>query len=455
MITIEEKRNASASWSGYVHQGKVGFLVALRSLKDCIIKGEKSYLQYELKYENAEDFDITDESGKVLSRHQVKAKKNGIDRSDYNTVFHIQSRKLSENGKEELDQDGFQIHQFDGQGVPIFEEVSEGNRFLHTIVCVPDFYLSKEEYFDCYPNRRKYISNESKVQLYQYSDENNFCKVSCEESDEIRSYCIVEIKEILELQGCLLAFNEVHLKQVYMWYMSTILDHALGEAHIKSSFPSISFEDLTKLITTPIPTDQQYNAKYNISNCWALDREIFEEDSTQDAILIADNIIKEFINLEVEDFENIIRRLNPDKKTSEELSDIVNRDALKNIFFNLIQELEKFDFNTLTYTDEKNLDYRVSLIMTTRQPKFLKKVVRGIVENKEFLADSFDKRYLINHSIEGIKVNNSIYDLSSELELKVDYKQEWVTGVEDNIFSQDMEFIDVVTAISKIRGEAL
>ena len=99
MITIEEKRNASASWSGYVHQGKVGFLVALRSLKDCIIKGEKSYLQYELKYENAEDFDITDESGKVLSRHQVKAKKNGIDRSDYNTVFHIQSRKLSENGK--------------------------------------------------------------------------------------------------------------------------------------------------------------------------------------------------------------------------------------------------------------------------------------------------------------------------------------------------------------------
>lgn len=457
MVTIEDIRNASASWSGYVHQGKVGFLVALRSMKDCIINGENSYLQYELKYENAEDFDITNERGEVVSRHQVKAYKNGIERRAYNTVFHIQSRKISESGKEELNQDGFQIHKFNGQGVPILEEVSEDNRFLHTVVCVPDFYLTKEEYFDCHPNRREYTSNESKVQLYPYSNEDRFCRVSCEESDDIRNYCLIEIKEILESQGCLLSSNTVHLEQVYTRYISTILDHALGEAHIKSSFPSVSFEVLMKLITTPIPIDQHYDAKYKFSNYWALEREFFEEDSdsTQDTIFIADNIIKGFISLEAQEFENIIRRLNPDKKTSEKLSDLINRDALKNIFFNLIQELDKFDFKSLTYTDEKNFDYRVSLIMTTRQPKFLQKVVIGIVENKELLADSFDKRYLINNSIEGVKVNNTIYDLGSESELRVDYKQEWDTGVEDNIFSQDMEFLDVVTAISKIKGEVL
>ena len=79
-------RNATPSWSGYIHQGKVGFLVALREIKESIIKKEKNYLNFAIRYENAEDFDIVDDKGNVISRHQVKAYIAGDEREDYSLI---------------------------------------------------------------------------------------------------------------------------------------------------------------------------------------------------------------------------------------------------------------------------------------------------------------------------------------------------------------------------------
>ena len=54
---IDQNRNATPSWSGYIHQGKVGFLVALRQLRDCIEKNIENLEDYAIRYENAEDND--------------------------------------------------------------------------------------------------------------------------------------------------------------------------------------------------------------------------------------------------------------------------------------------------------------------------------------------------------------------------------------------------------------
>ena len=92
--SVEQHRNATPSWSGYIHQGKVGFLVALRQLKKCIDDKVPSYENYVIRYENAEDFDIVDNNSKVISRHQVKAYIDGTSREQYSTLFKVQKENV-------------------------------------------------------------------------------------------------------------------------------------------------------------------------------------------------------------------------------------------------------------------------------------------------------------------------------------------------------------------------
>lgn len=84
---VDQNRNATSSWSGYIHQGKVGFLVALRQLRWCIENEIENFEDYAIRYENAEDFDIVGNEEQVLSRHQVKAYINGNEREDYSDLL--------------------------------------------------------------------------------------------------------------------------------------------------------------------------------------------------------------------------------------------------------------------------------------------------------------------------------------------------------------------------------
>ncbi|MFU2181757.1 hypothetical protein ACMZ6Y_05700 [Streptococcus pluranimalium] len=101
--------------------------------------------------------------------------------------------------------------------------VSPESRFLHVIVSVPDFYLTREEYKSKFPGRTKYTKNESQVQLYKYkvgSDEVLYCPLSQnDDNDTIRDYCTAEIKEILKFKGDPLNDSVSHLKQVYLRYV--------------------------------------------------------------------------------------------------------------------------------------------------------------------------------------------------------------------------------------------
>lgn len=151
---VDQNRNATSSWSGYIHQGKVGFLVALRHLRWCIENKIENFEDYAIRYENAEDFDIIDNDGGVISRHQVKAYVNGKSREKYSPLFNIQKRDYGEfidkNGnkvwKEYISEEGFQIHSFDGRGKIKSVDVNTDSRYIHVIVDVIDFKLSRHEY---------------------------------------------------------------------------------------------------------------------------------------------------------------------------------------------------------------------------------------------------------------------------------------------------------------------
>ena len=298
---VDQNRNAAPSWSGYIHQGKVGFLVALRQLRQCIEAGV-SYEEYSIRYENAEDFDIIGNEGQVLSRHQVKAYTDGTSRERYSTLFNIQKRAYREvihkNGrkfwKEEVIEEGFQIHSFDGQGKIKFVDVPTDSRYVHVIVDVIDFKLSRHEYLKKDGRRQNYTDNNSCIQLYPYDRGKNicYCPLSKDDSnDKIRDYCITEIKEILMLEKSSLKDYNPHLNQVYLRYVGSLLDHSIGKAHSESYFPEISFGEIINLIKEEVPKDEVYEMKNTLTYSWEKYHRDYSSDISEEDFKLMDKII--------------------------------------------------------------------------------------------------------------------------------------------------------------------
>ena len=65
-------------------------LVSLRELKKRIQEKASDYEKYQIRYENAEDFDIVNDD-KVISRHQVKAYKDGEERKIFHPLLYTNS----------------------------------------------------------------------------------------------------------------------------------------------------------------------------------------------------------------------------------------------------------------------------------------------------------------------------------------------------------------------------
>ena len=446
---VDQNRNATPSWSGYIHQGKVGFLVALRQLRQCIESGIENFEGYTIRYENAEDFDIIGNDGQVLSRHQVKAYINGNEREDYSDLFNIQTRKF-EDGKEKINQKGFQIHEFDGKGNAVRVVVPCDARFLHVIVDVPDFRLSKDDYFKKYSGRTKYTDNDSCVKLYEYNQSENlfYCPLSQDaENDTIKDYCIAEIKEILKIEKNPLEENSSHLEQVYHRYIGSLLDHSIGKAHSESGFPEISFGEIIAILEEEMPKDEIYKMKNTLTYSWERYHRDSVGDISEDDFKLMDNIINQLLSMSKEDFYEFVRMVLPHEKSDEDFVEIFNITLLEKIFYSLIKDVRKFSFKHYSFLDEVKKSYRLSLIDIEESPGRIATVIKNIIDNSEFLKATFNHDYLINRDIDDLPIGIRIGEFDSLSDIR--YKDEWNTGVQHNIFKPNMEFIGIKKAKAK------
>ena len=459
--SVEQNRNATPSWSGYIHQGKVGFLVALRQLKKCIDDKVPNYENYVIRYENAEDFDIVDNNGKVISRHQVKAYIDGTSREQYSTLFKIQTRRYCEVEdkrsnqkiwKEIIDEEGFQIHQFDGQGHILAVEVSPDSRYLHVIVAITDFNLSRYEYLKKDGRRKKYTDNNSCIQLYPYNKENDLyhCPLSQDDkNDTIRDYCKAEIKEILKIEKNPLEENSSHLEQVYHRYIGSLLDHSIGKAHSESGFPEISFGEIIAILEEEMPKDEVYKMKNTLTYSWEKYHRDSVGDISEDDFKLMDNIINQLLSMSKEDFYEFVRMVLPHEKSDEDFAEIFNITLLEKIFYSLIKDVRKFSFKHYSFLDEVEKSYRFSLIDIEESPGRIARVIKNIIDNSEFLKATFNHDFLINRDIDGIPFGVRIDEFDSMSDNR--YKDEWNTGVQHNIFKPNMEFI----GIKKVKAKNL
>lgn len=448
---IDQNRNATPSWSGYIHQGKVGFLVALRQLREGIENNIKNLENYAIRYENAEDFDVVGDDDQVLSRHQVKAYVNGNEREDYSDLFNIQTRKF-ENGKEKINVKGYQVHKFDGRGKVVCEVVSNENIYLHVIVNVPDFNLSKCEYLSKYPSRTKYTDNVARVRLYKYNQAEGlfYCPLSQNDNnDTIRDYCIAEIKEILKLKENPLNYNASHLKQVYYRYVGSLLDHSIGEAHSESGFPEISFGKIISIIEEEVPKDEVYEMKNTLTYSWEKYHRYSSTDISEEVFKSMDKIINHLLSLSKKEFYKFVRMVLPDAKSDEDFTKIFNITLLEKIFYSMIKDVRKFSFKHYSFLDDVEKSYRFSLIDIEKSPGRIATVIKNIIDNSEFLKATFNHDFLINRDIDGFPIGVRIDEFDSMSDSR--YKDDWNTGVRHNIFKANMEFI----SIEKVKEKSL
>ena len=456
--SVDQSRNATSSWSGYIHQGKVGFLVALRQLRWCIENEIENFEDYAIRYENAEDFDIVDKGRSVVSRHQVKAYINGTSREKYSTLFNVQKRAYCEgtdkNGnicwEEKVIEKGFQIHSFNGQGEIISVDVPPSARFLHVIVNVVDFNLSRYEYLSQDRRRQNYTDNNSCIQLYPYDRKNNICYCPLSQNrsnDTIRDYCIDEIKEILRLKKNSLKDNGSHLNQVYLRYVGSLLDHSIGEAHSESNFPEISFGEIIAILEEEMPKDEVYEMKNTLTYSWEKYHRYSSTDISEEVFKSMDKIINHLLSLSKKEFYKFVRMVLPDAKSDEDFTKIFNITLLEKIFYSMIKDVRKFSFKHYSFLDDVEKSYRFSLIDIEESPGCIATVIKNIIDNSEFLKATFNHDFLINRDIDELHIGNRIDEFDGMLDNR--YREEWSTGVQHNIFKPNMEFISIKKAKEK------
>lgn len=445
---VDQNRNATPSWSGYIHQGKVGFLVALRQLRWCIENEIENFEDYAIRYENAEDFDIVDKERSVISRHQVKAYINGNEREDYSDLFNIQKRKF-EDEKEKIDTKGFQIHEFDGKGNAVREVVPCDGRFLHVIVDVPDFKLSKDDYLEKYSGRTKYTDNDSGIKLYEYNQSENlfYCPLSQDNNDTIKDYCIAEIKKILKIEKNPLEENSSHLEQVYHRYVGSLLDHSIGKSHSESGFPEIYFGELLEIIEEEAPKDEVYEMKNSLTYKWEKYHRRYASDISEEDFKLMDKINNHLLSLTKDEFYEFVRMMLPHGSLDENYSELFRESPIEDIFYVLLEKTKGFSFKAYSYLDNNEKSYRVSLISIQNRPGGLANLIQEIIDNSKFLKATFNHDFLINKNINGISIGERIDEL--ETPLKTRYRNEWNTGVVNNIFKPNMEFISIDNTLVK------
>lgn len=181
---MPDYRNATASWSWYLHQWKVGVFVALKKISELIDwKSDETEInsileKWRIIYENAEDFDIQEnvededenwnlQKWRVDSRHQVKAYKDWNNLKDYESV--LEETKYRSDWEREC---GFDI-----------SNCKNSKKFLHTIEEVKWFWLSEAEYniekqeWNIH-NLAKYVPNPNEIELYTYPEWFKYCDIT-------------------------------------------------------------------------------------------------------------------------------------------------------------------------------------------------------------------------------------------------------------------------------------
>jgi hypothetical protein len=351
-----EDRNATASWSGYVYQGKVGILVALKNMSELYAFDEPnietSLDGWSLAFETFEDFDIKSPEG-VVSRHQVKAKKvaNAHLKGSYSTALSV----------------------FDATGCP------QDKRYLHTVCAITNWDEST-------------VLNPSDVQLYEYPDGDPFCDL---ESDEIQQFALNYLR-ILK-PGAI----DGELTQIYFYLQALLLDE-INNSHTRN--PVLDLKKLYLSIKDSLLDEVQDELQsIRLKNLLVkyLDELQAELESNGEDLGIswseAESQVDALCSLGWKELKRFLMDIHPANATFEEDMDI-NSAGFKEVFLDLLRNTEK-QFNPSIRGYQYNKEtYVASTISDDERGRV--EIARRVIKNPNNAKVMFEGKNIVTKNIQ-------------------------------------------------------
>jgi hypothetical protein len=195
-------QNATASWSGYSHQGKVGLLIALRKINSLHCTGLDDYY---VEYETQEDVKLVQVVNSI-EVHQVKAYVNGSTKGSYASAL-------------------------------LAFVACGGSNYLHTICEITNW------------DSLTPAQNPHAVQRYEYTQALNYCPLL-----DIEGYILAEIQAILQQANHAEAGNTGWHRNAYLECQGSLDDRIRQEHATKAQVDyeiRLTLPEIMQLITNP------------------------------------------------------------------------------------------------------------------------------------------------------------------------------------------------------------
>lgn len=394
--------DASSSWSGYQYQGKITIYIALKLLNSINIDESGKYY---IEIEHREDLAIKNEC-EYLSFHQVKARKNDINMSNYLEAIDKLYEEKKRNPKADI--------------------------FLHTIVDIKDW--GEEKYKSLYENRIKknkediiQLENEKKKfkdlkdikkienKILEFKNEINDNQIKYKESHKIKSiqiykygskeFCgLGEIKGYIfeQIEKYLLNTNQENkMDDIEIIYNALIcfMDDYIKKRHantVKKYFPLKDIKNLLdngdllergRLFHLSIIKD--IYCSIDIDNFCSSLCEKREKCNMSSCVCKISKIIDYLLGIDLSDFERIITKLNPHvlvKDWEHDGRNFLDRKGLNFFYDTIINEIdnEVSIFKRSIKYDKNGISY-----LPTTIPVVSRKFKNSEIENyKKFINDN-------------------------------------------------------------------
>lgn len=435
---INYKHDATPSWSGYNHQGKVALYIAIQKINELRLNREECKL-YELELDLIEDFSIL-LSGNYIEAHQVKTYKQKTLSKYRNSIWELLAKAKD-------------IHTTNKVYLHTVQPIDDVENIKLNITSPPEETInddSKEKVNNsiikksprqCYElvvNSENYSEIWDKFKVYKYGSKD------CCDIDEISE----KIEEEIEKFNC--EFKQ-HTNRAYL-VLLRLIDKNVSERHLqirknyKGIVKRINFQEIFDLLNeNHSKTTKEYCISKLKDRFNRYIQEYIIDLKETDSIIEKINFLSKIImSLEEEKFLEFCRIIAPhqviDQEDYDELNEKINELCSERELFgfltiinNIEKELheEKYIFHK-KIEDGSNLNYLPTTITYKEGSSIIDRLIVKIINNST-LNDE------ILHEVD-VLINESInrQDLSS-------------TKITENYFDGDTRKSDKFVNIKNIR----
>lgn len=432
---------ATAIWSGYNHQGRVGLFVALREIAR--LKHENASIDtgdflkllesWDLVFELREDFEIIHKQGvakELISRHQVKAYDSVVE-SKYSKVL---TRHIKKNTKGETiyDETGNPV-MVDGFNI---QDVPEDSRFLHVI---------REINMDSW-------QNDFNIQLYEYpsykeESPKRYCDFSraTNDEDELTTLAVNEIRYVTDKDDseCILIWKELQqllqARITVATHNKTVVTFTFKEIHDCSQNPkTLQAYEADRNRRSILECGEDFIAAYENVSSFTDDARARTVKYIQDLSVLEDTLLEKslrYLHIHDAKFRNI------------------NVVGMKRVVYEAMRQIVNCNYQSDCVSYEKDgLSYVLTVITEMKQSEDELQIGTNSVQTKKILKSLSEKDVAL--TFKKAKIINEHLDASFDDLVGIELSKGRIADREVYNFTEPapLEFVSIDRAVSELNG---